>query len=649
MLQVLQDGVGELTVNRRPSTQEDARPEMYLPCTECKSWILEKNLSNHAKTCPCGKIIDTNFLRNSRMLISPFIKINSNETDIDEILDKMKETVKYPKLKEIAQGDVLIREFIRGLVNKLGTEDEQRRKDKDNIRTKVRAVARLLKALNEKTGETKSLIEYIRPQCFMLVVEVVKNIGLSFPNLALCLGHYIRQLALLKQSYGLQLEDKELQKQGENFSILYGAHWNNYVAAACLRRLKLLALNKSHKLPLTSDLVKFKEFLDKEIDNFLKVPKPNRKQWMKGAQALLARIVIFNKRRIAEVEELLVTDITGEGTEDSEDIVKNLDITERALAKRMTVVEVRGKSTRGLRKVFVILSESMKKGCLHLINTRLYVGNKGKYLFARQDSEKTPIDGCETMREMSKDCPDLQKPELIRTRLLRKHLATIVQLLDMTGDELKMVADHMGHSVAIHTDVYRLQSSLLEKTKVARALIAAENGLMGKFAGRSLSACDLNEIPVVEEEDVEKTLSCIPNPVVEVEKINEDLAVSERYEETDEIRDDRTEQNSTEETDNDVHEKVQNESSSKRKREEIPEKSNKAPKAASGRQRWSAEEEKSLYNAFKTCIQVKTDVSADQIRKAQTVYPCLKQRSVAVIKTKLNNIKLGKCSLKVFE
>lgn len=48
------------------------------------------------------------------------------------------------------------------------------------------------------------------------------------------------------------------------------------------------------------------------------------------------------------------------------------------------------------------------------------------------------------------------------------------QILDMKDSELKMLADHMGHNVNIHTEVYRMQSSLLERSKVASVLIAVE-------------------------------------------------------------------------------------------------------------------------------------------------------------------------------
>lgn len=67
----------------------------------------------------------------------------------------------------------------------------------------------------------------------------------------------------------------------------------------------------------------------------------------------------------------------------------------------------------------------------------------------------------------------------------------LVQILDMSGAELKMVADHMGHNVNIHTDVYRLQSSIIEKTKVARVLMAMENGKISKYQGQNLQDISL--------------------------------------------------------------------------------------------------------------------------------------------------------------
>ena len=129
------------------------------------------------------------------------------------------------------------------------------------------------------------------------------------------------------------------------------------------------------ELPKTSDMVTLKEFLDSEISNSLTKQKLSPRLWTETAQALIVRILLFNKRRVSEVVEMKVSDIVqASNISDNEEILSQMDITEKTLANRMTVIEVRGKSTRGLRKVFVILSEEMLKACQHLIETRLYVG-----------------------------------------------------------------------------------------------------------------------------------------------------------------------------------------------------------------------------------------------------------------------------------
>ena len=60
----------------------------------------------------------------------------------------------------------------------------------------------------------------------------------------------------------------------------------------------------------------------------------------------------------------------------------------------------------------------------------------------------------------------------------------------MTEGELKMVADHMGHNLDIHTNIYKMQSSVIEKSKVARVLIALENGMVNRWKGQRLD--DIN-------------------------------------------------------------------------------------------------------------------------------------------------------------
>ena len=144
----------------------------------------------------------------------------------------------------------------------------------------------------------------------MLVVNTVRDMGKHSPNLALTLGHYIKQICQLKQSLSLQSEAKKKdQEDAAAFNLLFSAHWNSYVSSLSLRRLKLRNLNKSIELAKTSDMVMLKDYLDSEMERSLKKNKFSDHEWTEATQALMVRILLFNKRRVSEVGEIKISDI----------------------------------------------------------------------------------------------------------------------------------------------------------------------------------------------------------------------------------------------------------------------------------------------------------------------------------------------------
>lgn len=60
----------------------------------------------------------------------------------------------------------------------------------------------------------------------------------------------------------------------------------------------------------------------------------------------------------------------------------------------------------------------------------------------------------------------------------------------MNQSELQMIADHLGHDLHIHTNVYRLQSNLVERSKVAKILHAVDSGAVSKFKGKSMDTIE---------------------------------------------------------------------------------------------------------------------------------------------------------------
>ena len=296
-------GAGELIVGRRPG--QDSKRQYgaheFMPCEYCLGFFLQYSLWHHVRTCPSKpteKQPAAMFLRDARFLLSPFVKQLSREDALAEkLFSGMKETKANPGIRPLCEKDPLIVEFAKSLLGRLGEEDEQRLKDMDTIRTKVRTIGRLLKYLTEKHETTQPLSKFICGQYFQPVIEAVKELSLESdsPQLALNLGIYINQLALLKISCGVMTGDLQEQEAGRNFQWLYQAHWNNKVSCVAKRRQRLRLLNKPALVPLTSDLVTLKEFIMKQLKTGIKSEKA---EWKWIAQLLMVRILLFNKRRV---------------------------------------------------------------------------------------------------------------------------------------------------------------------------------------------------------------------------------------------------------------------------------------------------------------------------------------------------------------
>ncbi|WAR10184.1 MYLK-like protein [Mya arenaria] len=580
-MEVLQKGEGNLIVYRRPGVPANAYD--YIHCRFCKGFYHHKLLWSHVKTCsfkPDGAENDTerNFIREARCEIAPFLQQQDEDIKmLDEVIDKMKETKENPGLKKVCQEDELIRQFGLYHLGRLGPLEEQRLKDQDNVRTKMRSLARLLVRLNGEELFSYPLSHFICAQKFDLVAKTVKEMyqEIGSSQLGLNLGHYIKQVSLLKSSMCLRRQDCGRKIEANEFTEMFDAEWKGKVSSVANRSKRLKAMNKRCELPSTEDLVSLKKYLVEEIQIKMENPAPTYPEYVYITHLLIARIALFNKRRVNEVSELKVSDfqkrIRGDELDTNTEIYNSLAVSEKALLKRMELLEVRGKSTRGLRKVFVILSTDMVEGLSHLLMVRAQAGvpSTNTFLFSR--CTDSPQDGCEALRVVTSKCHNLAFPERVRTTKLRKYLATTTQ------------------------------TSVLERTKVARALLALEDGKLQGFNGRNLSSVSLDELPEPEPE---------PEPEPYEAGSFEELS----------------------EPDNSY--------------EDVPEVETEAvqkPHACTGsKKRWSKEEESALREAFDIQIKMQKNVSTMEIRKAQKCYPVLQGRSEAVIRTKINNIKLGK-------
>ena len=67
----------------------------------------------------------------------------------------------------------------------------------------------------------------------------------------------------------------------------------------------------------------------------------------------------------------------------------------------------------------------------------------------------------------------------------------------MSDNELKMLSDHMGHEVNIHANVYRGNRDLIERSRMAKVLVAFEDGTITRLAKQTpLDVLDLDKIHI---------------------------------------------------------------------------------------------------------------------------------------------------------
>ncbi|ESO97061.1 hypothetical protein LOTGIDRAFT_174667 [Lottia gigantea] len=88
----------------------------------------------------------------------------------------------------------------------------------------------------------------------------------------------------------------------------------------------------------------------------------------------------------------------------------------------------------------------------------------------------------------------LKQPSRILATNLRKHTATISQVVSLDEQQMKNVCNHLGHSQRVHDEYYRQTSGLIERIDIAKLMLMQEHNLVGKYANKKLSEIQFDDI-----------------------------------------------------------------------------------------------------------------------------------------------------------
>lgn len=330
----------------------------------------------------------------------------------------------------------------------------------------------LIEYRNIVADNTISLKESLKPKNFDNILAAARNISgydpvkkqFTAPSLAMHLGTYLKIVCeelfhlILKESPGFTYQSKDMideaLRQIEHLKKMIITRWNTEVSSLANKDLQEKRWRKPLLVPLVSDIQKFRDGaikIARECEQKLKDNVDDILSYKTLVQCTLTLLIVFNRRRIGDVQYLKVNNYLNVTKTEITDFENVLTETEKILTKKYKRVVNSGK---GSRPIVILVPELLQ----HFINILLEYRNKNipaenEYLFAVPKSRIRWGQGDVAFRNLTKSM-DLQHPEAISSNKLRKHIATVAQILNLSKEETKQFSKFMGHTEKTHSEFY---------------------------------------------------------------------------------------------------------------------------------------------------------------------------------------------------
>ena len=652
-IEVLGRGGSDIVVSKRPSKLRPAAD--FLPCMYCYGFFVCEELWKHVKNCElrdAGEAYDyRKTLSLSRALLeSAILPDGAEEGWAREVRECVLSRMNHDDIYRAVKKDKLILRFGAVLIKKLGKAKAL------DISQRMRQLGRLLITLLQMDSAKSGLENFISGECFDTVIQATEELcgvmtmddgrrAFKIPSFAVRLGHLLVKIGNVKRGCALRSKNDSDHLDADNFLSLMKSEWTDAVSSCALNTLKRRKDHEVQILPLTEDLVKVKDHMVKEMDKKVKDVLSNHDYftWRKLAQMTMARLILFNKRRGGEVSRLLLYSYQNRPKwEESmnNEILSSLQDLELTLIKRLDLIEVPGKKNR---KVPILVTQETKTAMETLIKTREYVGipEKNPFFFASKS-----VDGYLNSWQALKavvDGANVNNPASISSTRLRKYIATVCQLFDLKEGEMEWLANHMGHELNIHRDFYRLHESTVEIAKVSRVLMAIDAGQARKYTGKSLNEIGLDDIDFqpddFAQDQVENENELTPCDITQEEPFHEISAVTDQQSCAA-----KRKKKTVPQLDVSSDEEV---TSSKKKKKTVPildshsdDEVTKETRhySTSLKKKWTTLELSTLKSAFCQFLQDKIYPSGKKMKEAINKYPCLKDRTIPQIRSKLQHL-----------
>lgn len=440
-IDVLKKGNGHLIVARRPNDTHSIHS--YLPCVQCYGFFYRYDLWRHV--CPCDGAEPSSeknpdrscvVVERSRALLDGALEADKTGADKDlkkHILNRMR----GDKIYDIVKSDELILKFGSALLKRVGV------KGRHHISARMRLLGSLVKTLQRNLeAPGKPLATLLDGAYFDDLLKAVEELSgakfnehgqrvFSKPAIVMMMGSLISKCCNLKKGMAARRNDgEEMSKEVNRFLVLYDAYWSDCMSCPASASQKDNTYNRADELPTTDDLVKLKEYTEKQLNELSEIlaAEPSYKYWRALSELVLTRLLVFNKRRASQPAKLLLSQYINRpdwNQTANQELIDNLQPLEKVLMKRMDLIQVPGKRNR---RVPILITPEVGKAMQLLANTRAScdVPMENKYFFAT-DSIDGHLDPWLVLHNNAINA-GVARPKQVTSRNLRKYVATLAQI-----------------------------------------------------------------------------------------------------------------------------------------------------------------------------------------------------------------------------
>ncbi|XP_053726500.1 uncharacterized protein LOC128762333 [Synchiropus splendidus] len=436
--EVLKSGKGQLAVRKRPRIPAPA--EDFLHCLHCRGLFLKKSLSRHMKQCPEKNDKDSRVGRKriaSRCVLEVLDNVSLSE-GFKGILSQMI----YDDVTRTVLNDKIILQFGEQLFNQHGTDVKRH----DYIRQNLRQLARLV-IQAKKATPLRKLEDFFLPSSFQFVVAAVNVLAgydpvkqtYSIPSLAIKLGYHLQKACNIVEVNAEKRGKQSLAESARKFLAEYQKNWNRQISSGALTTLRETKLCTDKKVPFAQDVKRLNvhmENIHTHADKKLR-DCPTVENYAALAKVVLARIILFNRRKAGEVSQMPVKAFMSWKKPNPHE---HLDIyvsdLERRMCECLDRVEIRGRCGR---MVPVLLKPSYLASLELLVQVRSTCGipNENPFLFARPTA-LSAYNGSACIQKFVKDC-GADNPEALSSTKIRKHFATLLLMMNLDGSEASRI------------------------------------------------------------------------------------------------------------------------------------------------------------------------------------------------------------------